>query len=181
MNSHATSAKLTCARVPTISNHGATHPFSSSAPRGEKRPRADSSLLPALRPSPPAALSTVFEDEGGSDSDASSGGSLASSGITAFIFHSRLGLLGTFPVSPEGQTDTTVRNIALLPGDTLDFILDSQGSDNSDSFAWSPVIRDLTTQLILADATADFGGPGASALAAYAQVLLCSNEFLFLD
>jgi len=105
----------------------------------------------------------------------------ASSGITAFIFHSRLGLLGTFPVSPEGQTDTTVRNIALLPGDTLDFILDSQGSDNSDSFAWSPVIRDLTTQLILADATADFGGPGASALAAYAQVLLCSNEFLFLD
>jgi len=105
----------------------------------------------------------------------------AGNGITAFIFHSRLGLLGTFPVPPEGKTETTVRNIALQPGDILDFILDCQGSDNSDSFAWSPVIRDLTSNLILADAAADFGGPGASALAAYAQVLLCSNEFLYLD
>ena len=104
-----------------------------------------------------------------------------STGITAFIFHSRYGLLGTWPVAPAGKAGTELSQIDLLPGDTLDFIVDFQGSPDSDSFAWSPVIRNATSNLTLADSAKDFGGAGASALAAYAQVLLCSNEFLFLD
>ena len=104
-----------------------------------------------------------------------------STGVTAFIFHSRLGLLGTWPVAPAGKAEPGLTDIDLQSGDTLDFILDCQGSPNSDSFAWSPLIRDATNNQTLADAAKDFGGPGASALAAYAQVLLCSNEFLYLD
>ena len=104
-----------------------------------------------------------------------------SSGITAFIFHNRLGLLGTWAVPPAGNAEATLTNLDLQSGDTLDFILDCQGSPNSDSFSWSPVIRGTASNLLLADAAKDFGGPGTSSLAAYAQVLLCSNEFLFLD
>jgi cytochrome c553 len=104
-----------------------------------------------------------------------------STGITAYIVHSRLGLLGTWPIPPTGKVDATISGLDLKAGDILDFILDCQGSPNSDSFSWAPVIRDTTSHLALADATKDFGGPGASALAAYAQVLLCSNEFLYLD
>ena len=104
-----------------------------------------------------------------------------STGVTAFIFHNRHGLLGTWPVPPAGKAEATLTDLDLQPGDTLDFILDCQGSPNSDSFSWSPVMRDSVSNLVLAEAAKDFGGPGASALAAYAQVLLCSNEFLFLD
>ena len=104
-----------------------------------------------------------------------------SSGITAFIFHSRLGLLGTWPVLPDGKAEATLTGLELKAGDTLDFILDCQGNPNSDSFSWAPFIRDTSSSLLLAHAARDFGGPGTSALAAYAQVLLCSNEFLYLD
>jgi cytochrome c553 len=104
-----------------------------------------------------------------------------STGIIASIVHSRLGLLGTFPVPPEGSVETLVTSVEIKAGDTLDFILDCQGSDNSDSFAWSPAIRDTGSGYLLADAARDFGGPGATPLAAYAQILFCSNEFLFLD
>ncbi len=104
-----------------------------------------------------------------------------SGGITAFIFHSRLGLLGTWPVPPDGKIETALSKVEVKTGETLDFILDCQGDPNSDTFQWSPVIRDAMNNATLADAAKDFGGPGASALAAYAQVLLCSNEFLYLD
>jgi len=90
-------------------------------------------------------------------------------------------LLGTWPVAPAGKAEATLTHLDLEPGDTLDFILDCQGNPNSDSFTWAPVIRDTATNLTLAHALQDFGGPGTSAAAAYAQVLLCSNEFLFLD
>ncbi|MDB6071326.1 MAG: Protein of unknown function (DUF1553)/Protein of unknown function (DUF1549)/Planctomycete [Verrucomicrobiales bacterium] len=104
-----------------------------------------------------------------------------SEGVTARIVHSRLGLLGTWPVAPAGQAEASLTQVKLLAGDTLDFILDPDATPNSDSFSWVPVIRDPAANLTLAHAAGDFGGPGTPALTAYAQVLLCSNEFLFLD
>ncbi|RYD28796.1 MAG: hypothetical protein EOP86_22580 [Verrucomicrobiaceae bacterium] len=104
-----------------------------------------------------------------------------STGITASIVHSRLGQLGVWNVPPGGQADAAVASVSLQPGDTLDFILGCAGSPNSDSFTWDPVISDMATGITAARASADFGGPGMPALAAYAQALLCSNEFLYLD
>lgn len=104
-----------------------------------------------------------------------------SGGITASIVHSRLGLLGTWPVSAGGNANAFLDSVDLVPGDILDFILDCAGDPNSDSFQWDPVIAQAPGGQIIAQASRDFGGPGLSALAAYAQVLLCSNEFLYLD
>ncbi|MES2709753.1 MAG: PSD1 and planctomycete cytochrome C domain-containing protein [Verrucomicrobiota bacterium] len=104
-----------------------------------------------------------------------------SGGIIAGIVHSRKGLLGLWPVPPAGEVEAAVHRVVLEPGDTLDFILDCDGDPNSDSFNWDPVITDTTTGIVTAQASADFGGPGLPALAVYAQALLCSNEFLYLD
>jgi hypothetical protein len=71
--------------------------------------------------------------------------------------------------------------VACVPGDTIDFILDNGGDPGDDSFQWSPVIRDTMSGLVIAHAASDFGGPGTSAWEACAQVLLCTNEFLFVD
>ncbi len=104
-----------------------------------------------------------------------------STGITVSIIHSRLGLLDSRTILPDQPAEIRLQGIALKAGDTLDFLTGCNGDPNSDSFTWSPVLRDSASRMVLADAAADFGGPGSSALTAYAQVLLCSNEFLFLD
>ncbi len=107
--------------------------------------------------------------------------SKASRGVKALILHSRKGLLWKADVPPGGKADASPGTVAVEPGDTIDFILDNAGDSNSDSFAWSPVILDTMSGLIIANAATDFGGPGMSAWEAYAQVLLCTNEFLFVD
>ncbi len=104
-----------------------------------------------------------------------------SRGVKALIVHSGKGVLWKADVPGGGKAVADPGTIAVKPGDTIDFILDNAGDPNSDSFQWSPVIRDTMSGLIIAHATSDFGGPGMSAWEAYAQVLLCTNEFLFVD
>jgi hypothetical protein len=77
--------------------------------------------------------------------------------------------------------EAAVASVAVEPGDTLDFAVDRLGHDHSDSFGWAPRVTDEVSGLELADAARDFGGPGLSAWEAYAQVLLCTSEFLFAD
>ena len=102
-------------------------------------------------------------------------------GVRAFIFHSRLGLLWKSDVPATGTASAEAGPIPCKPGDTIDFILDSAGDTNSDSFQWVPVIRNDLSGIVVADAEKDFGGSGMSAWEACAQVLLCTNEFLFVD
>ena len=104
-----------------------------------------------------------------------------SRGIRALIVHSRKGLLWKADVAPGGKAVSETGTVAVQPGDTIDFILDNGGDPGSDSFNWAPVIHDAMSGLTVADAAKDFGGPGTSAWEAYAQVLLCTNEFLFVD
>ena len=101
--------------------------------------------------------------------------------MRALIVHNRHGVLWKADIPPGGKADAEPGTIAVQPGDTIDFILDNAGDPTSDSFAWSPVIRDTMSGLLIAHAANDFGGPGMSAWEAYAQVLLCTNEFLFVD
>ena len=108
-------------------------------------------------------------------------GAPQSNGVRAAIRHGRTGVLWQATVPGGGEAAADVPEVAVEPGDTLDFIVDSHGSENSDGFTWAPVITDLTSGVTVADARADFGGPGMGPWEAFTQVLLCTNEFLFAD
>jgi hypothetical protein len=74
-------------------------------------------------------------------------------------------------------------------GDTLDFGVDIGGGLNSDQFLWAPgvlPVGDGQAGWEASDAAKDFDGPrvGPRLLGPweqYAQVLLLSNEFAFVD
>jgi hypothetical protein len=71
--------------------------------------------------------------------------------------------------------------VAVEPGDTLDFVVDCVASPENDSFLWAPEVRLKTEAWKAAD---DFRGPDPLALDSwekYAQVLLETNEFAFVD
>ena len=82
-------------------------------------------------------------------------------------------------------------NLAVEPGDTIDFIVSIHESLNNNDFIWSPVIRMTGTKTIRDarewDAKKDFSGPPAQNEPAlgpwerFAQALLLANEFLFVD
>jgi hypothetical protein len=111
-------------------------------------------------------------------------------GVTARIVSSRAGLLGSWSVHNE-KAEATVERTDVRQGDTIDFLTDFRANLNSDMFKWAPVIR-LEESSVTAEATewsakSEFSGPApapAKPLTAwekYAQVLLLSNEFLFVD
>jgi hypothetical protein len=75
-------------------------------------------------------------------------------------------------------------------GDTLDFAVDCRTNSNSDSFQWAPVVRLLDAPAAGPaewNAASGFSGPkdlvagGLTPWEKYAQVLLVSNEFMFVD
>jgi hypothetical protein len=112
-------------------------------------------------------------------------------GIRAFVSHSRLGkLLGT--KLHGSKADLSLTSIAFQKGDTLDFIVDIDISLNSDQFLWSPQLS--TSQTIAGsggdtpaevwDAKKDFTASPKTTLTSWeqlAQVLMLSNEFMFVD
>ncbi len=112
-------------------------------------------------------------------------------GILATISHSRLGALESKVVA-HGGVDFAVANVVMKKGETLDFIADSQKNETSDSFAWSPTLTQIGGEKPPAGApsewnsAAEFGGPfekpqPLNAWEVYAQALLLTNAFLYLD
>ena len=82
-----------------------------------------------------------------------------------------------------------VPRVEVRKGDTIDFIVDSNVTLDSDSFNWAPNIKTISgssgAQLAW-NAKQDFSGPvepivPLNAWEKYAQVLLMSNEFAFID
>ena len=66
-------------------------------------------------------------------------------------------------------------------GDTIDFVCDLRSNLNSDDFEWAPVIRGGDQEW---HAGKEFAGPPPEPLTRweqYAQALLLSNEFAFVD
>ncbi len=116
-------------------------------------------------------------------------GSLASlgntgDGLLGRVISSRGGELMKIEVAPKQTVETKVAKIEVKAGDNLDFIVEPRGDDVSDSFAWSPVVgSDDGTW----DAKAQFAGPPPpppkqlEPWEQYAQVLLQTNEFAFVD
>ncbi len=110
-------------------------------------------------------------------------------GVRARIVSSRAGVLGTWIVH-NGREDVSVRSVAVRKGDTLDFVVDCRANGNSDFANWTPEIRLAggTGPAREWSSAAGFRSPagGTTAIAAdawtaYAQVLLLSNEFNFVD
>jgi mono/diheme cytochrome c family protein len=112
-------------------------------------------------------------------------------GIRAFIIPSRGAALGSWTVH-NSKAGHSIGPVVVKQGDTIDFVVDcgAKGDVNSDMFAWAPVI---TTQPFIGvpadvyDAKKQFAGvptpaaPPMDPWQQFAQVLMQSNEFLFVD
>ncbi len=83
----------------------------------------------------------------------------------------------------------SVGRVDVKRGETIDFVLDCRSNDGFDSFEWSPAIRVVGNppaglHKASWDARADFHGPETPPLSpweSYAQALLLTNEFLYVD
>ena len=116
----------------------------------------------------------------------------AGDGVVATLVSSRHGILATYHLHNR-KADAGIGPLAVKKGDTLDFIVDRNNDLHSDDFTWSPLITaegasppDPAAPKSW-DAKKEFAGPASNAPAPLtpweqlAQVLLESNEFLFVD
>lgn len=103
-------------------------------------------------------------------------------GVRGFVISSRDGELQSATVH-QGKSEFSTVHLRVQAGDTLDFLVDIGGGLGYDQFLWNPVIVAGTERW---ESRTGFSGPGAgqTALEAweqYAQVLLLTNEFAFVD
>jgi hypothetical protein len=117
--------------------------------------------------------------------------SAAGNGIKAYIVSSREGIIWSGEVR-DGFIMTEFKGHPIQKGDTVDLVVSSNGEEAEDRFRWHPRLylsgedavqypkQDWLTRF-------DFQGPPPNppapldAWAQYAQVLLMSNEFMFVD
>ena len=114
-----------------------------------------------------------------------------SNGIRGWIVSGRTGILASWTLRGL-KAETSLSGLAVEKGEILDFVVDSRGDDESDGFRWAPVIEEILQaeegasekQPRRWNAEDDFRGPQAKPLGPweqYAQVLLETNEFAFVD
>jgi hypothetical protein len=113
-------------------------------------------------------------------------------GVRGRVVSSQLGLLGQWLVHNKKE-NINLENVNVRRGDTIDFLTDCLGNESFDSFTWSPTIRFLADGKTTPDermewsASNDFADaaramhPSLDAWQKYAQVLLMSNELVFVD
>jgi hypothetical protein len=104
-------------------------------------------------------------------------------GVRGRVVSSRVGVLGDW-VAHGAKTPTKVDRFDLKAGDTLDFVVDCRAEPSFDSFTWAPTVRESTGATETWNAASGFHGPSAGGLTPweeYAQVLMLTNEFVFVD
>ncbi|SIO64818.1 Planctomycete cytochrome C [Singulisphaera sp. GP187] len=104
-------------------------------------------------------------------------------GVRGRIVASCSGILGDW-VAQHGTVSTRVERYEVKAGETIDFVVDGRSNPSFDSFSWSPIVRKLAPAPVEWKATAGFQGPATPPLTPweeYAQVLLLTNEFMFVD
>jgi len=116
----------------------------------------------------------------------------AGDGVRGRIVSSRVGVVGEWTVHHAKEL-TAVEPVEVKPGDTIDFVVDCRSGPDSDSYSWAPTIKltapypDGHAALTKTwDAKEDFSGPKEipkplDAWEKFAQVLLLSNELMFVD
>lgn len=101
-------------------------------------------------------------------------------GVRGRIVSSRLGELASWSVNGS-SAETKLNGIVVETGDVIDFIVDARLDPENDAYGWAPIIKQGDRTWSAKD---DFAGPAPeplSAWARYAQVLLETNEFAFVD
>ena len=111
-------------------------------------------------------------------------------GIRAFIVSSRTGVLNSTVIHKQKE-QPGVAEIHVQAGETIDFVVDIREQLNSDQFLWSIELRESASTPpappatpVVWSSTADFPkapNPELTPLQQLAHILLCSNEFLFVD
>ncbi len=113
-------------------------------------------------------------------------------GIRAHLLH-RTPLAAWF--LKQQKAETVLESVRVKKGDTLDFVVDLRGTIESDDFTWSPAVAVTKDAEKLKQegfaiewkAASQFSGPAEPPVQplqpwpAYAQALLFSNEFMFVD
>jgi hypothetical protein len=105
----------------------------------------------------------------------------AGDGVRARIVSSRQGSLGVWDATPATVAEVVVDGIALAEGEIIDFVIDPREGEGSDSFQFAPRIIETASGSLIADSAKEFAGPALDAWVAFAQILLLSNEFIFVD
>ena len=107
-------------------------------------------------------------------------------GVEARIVSSGKGLLGSWKAR-HSAVPTDVERVEVAAGETIDFVVDCLDDFHHDAFSWAPHLSAVADpELLEWDAKNDFDGPPEPGgplgpWEKYAQVLLLSNEFLFID
>jgi len=112
-------------------------------------------------------------------------------GVLGYLVSSREGILWS-GAAHDARIPTDVTATEVLPGDTIDLVVSSGPTNGWDSFVWHPRIwiKDGYTEGIERRewlSRIDFAGPPPTPptplnpLEQYAQVLLLTNEFMFVD
>ncbi len=106
-------------------------------------------------------------------------------GIRAFLVSSRAGQLAAHTVRQQ-TVDCNIESLSVAAGETIDFVVDNGEEPDSDQFLQEITIRELgNAQIRVAwNSRSNFTGEIAEPLHPWEQlahVLLCSNEFLFVD
>ena len=106
-------------------------------------------------------------------------------GVRALAIPQGQAAIGDWEVT-TGDVATTVARVPLKAGQTLDFVVDCKSGPGWDSFTWSPQVAGIDGTTGTWNAADGFSGPKAakpslSAWERYAQALLMTNEFVFVD
>jgi mono/diheme cytochrome c family protein len=109
-------------------------------------------------------------------------------GVRGRLVSSASGAIGEWLVHNSRAT-TNVERVEVKRGDTIDFMVDLRAGLDSDSFTWAPRLRYVEgagSETKSWNAKADFSGPREerkplTPWERYAQVLLLSNELMFVD
>ena len=115
-------------------------------------------------------------------------------GIQGRIVSSKSGVLGNW-TAKNNKITTSVATVDVAVGDTIDFVMDCGASPDNDSYQWKPRVRVIssTSESVKANfvwsaskefdksSTSLLPPPKMDAWVQFAQVLLLSNEFAFVD
>jgi hypothetical protein len=112
-------------------------------------------------------------------------------GVEARIVSSRLGELAAW-TAHDTEAETKLSRVDVKQGDAIDFVVGCRNDVGFDGYTWAPTVRMQTVSAATGaemtvewSASGEFAGPSKTrALKAwekYAQTLLVSNEFMFVD